>query len=143
MIAGIAQRQQIIDEARTWLRTPWRHASAVRGAGVDCARFLIEVYANCGIIDRFVPSYYPQDFAMHSDDELFLANLELYAHRIKEPLPGDVAVWKFGKCFSHGAIVIEWPEIIHAKMHNGVLLDLGNQGDLMGRAVLFYSVFTS
>ena len=138
---GIEQRQQIINEAMTWLRTPWRHAAAVKGAGVDCARLLIEVYANCGLIERFIPEQYPQDFAMHSSDERFLGNLELYATQIERPEKGDVAVWKYGKCFSHGAIVIEWPEIIHAKMHNGVLIDLGNAGDLMGREVRFYTVF--
>jgi cell wall-associated NlpC family hydrolase len=143
MIAANPARQSIIDEAMTWLRTPWHHAAAVKGAGVDCARLLIEVYANCGLIERFIPDAYPRDFAMHSSHERFLMNIERYAVQIAKPQTGDVAVWKYGKCFSHGAIVIDWPDIIHAKIGNGVILDLGDQGDLLGRDVRFYSVFKS
>lgn len=134
-------RQAIINEAMSWLRTAWRHASAVKGAGVDCGRLLIEVYANCGFIERYTPDYYPQDFALHSSDERFLRNIERYAHEVITPLAGDIAVWKYGRCFSHAGIVIEWPQIIHAKIDEGVLLDLGDQGELAGRAVRFYSVF--
>ncbi len=139
----VTQRQAIITEAMTWLRTPWQHAVAVKHAGVDCGRLLIEVYANCGFIERYTPDTYPQDFAVHSSDERFLRNIERYTHEVITPLAGDIAVWKYGRCFSHAAIVIEWPTIIHAKIDEGVLLDLGDQGDLAGRAVRFYSVFES
>ena len=134
-------RKAIIEEAKTWLKTPWRHASAVKGAGVDCGRLLIEVYANVGLIERFVPDYYPQDFALHSNEERFLQNIERYAVEVLTPDKGDIAVWKFGRCFSHAAIVLDYPQIIHAKIDCGVLFDDGNQGELAGREVRFYSVF--
>jgi cell wall-associated NlpC family hydrolase len=137
-----AARQAVIDESLTWLKTPWRHAAAVKGAGVDCGRIVIEIYANCGLIARFTPDPYPQDFAIHSNEERFLANIERYACRVDKPLQGDIAVWKFGRCFSHAAIVVDYPTIIHAKIDEGVLLDLADQGDLAGREVRFYSVFT-
>jgi len=136
-------RQAIIDEAETWLKTPWRHASAVKGAGVDCGRILIEIYATNGLIERFIPDYYPQDFALHSNEERFLQNIERYAVRVDSPQMGDIAVWKFGRCFSHAAIVVDYPQIIHAKINCGVLLDDANQGELAGREVRFYSVFPS
>ena len=31
-------RQAIIDETVTWLRTPYHHMAAIKGAGVDCAQ---------------------------------------------------------------------------------------------------------
>jgi cell wall-associated NlpC family hydrolase len=136
-----SKRQAVVDEAMTWLKTPWRHASAVKGAGVDCGRLLIEVYANCGLIDRFTPDYYPQDFALHSSEERFLMNIERYAKEVSDAEPGDLAVWKFGRCFSHAAIVIDYPTIIHAKIDEGVLLDLANHGDLALREARFYSPF--
>ncbi|MCX7067340.1 MAG: NlpC/P60 family protein [Methylococcales bacterium] len=141
--ATLLQRQAIVNEAMSWLRTPWRHASAVKGAGVDCGRLLIEVYANCGLIERYTPDSYPQDFALHSSDERFLRNIKRYTVRVDNALMGDIAVWKYGRCFSHAAIVIEWPTIIHAKIDEGVLLDLGDQGELALREVRFYSVFTA
>jgi hypothetical protein len=93
------------------------------------------------LIKRFTPAPYPQDFAIHSSEERFLANIERYAHRVDKPKEGDIAVWKFGRCFSHAAIVVDYPTIIHAKIDEGVLLDLAEQGDLAGRKVRFYSVF--
>jgi cell wall-associated NlpC family hydrolase len=135
-------RQSIVDEAMTWLRTPWRHASMVKGAGVDCGQLLIAVYAECGFIARYTPDYYPQDFAQHSSEERFLANIERYSSRVELPKKGDIVVWKYGRCFSHAAIVVDFPVIIHAKIDEGVLLDDGLQGDLYGREHRFYSVIT-
>jgi cell wall-associated NlpC family hydrolase len=142
-INRVSTRAAIITEAKTWLRTPWRHAAAIKGAGVDCGRIVIEIYANCGLIERFVPDYYPQDFALHSSEERFLTNIERYAARVDNAKQGDIAVWKFGRCFSHAAIVVDWPAIIHAKINEGVLLDDGTQGELAGREVRFYSIFGS
>ena len=36
------------------------------------------------------------------------------ARNISHPLHGDIAVWKIGRAYSHGAIVLLWPCIIHA-----------------------------
>lgn len=135
-------RAEIVAEVLTWERTPWRHASAVKGAGVDCARLLIEVYAKLGLIEHFIPEMYPQDFALHSNTERFLQTLERYAIQIEKPKKGDVAVWKYGKCFSHGAIIINYPQIIHAKMEEGVIRDRADAGYLSKRDVRFYSVFS-
>ena len=30
------------------------------------------------------------------------------------PRPGDFVLWRFGHTFSHGAIVVAWPTIVHA-----------------------------
>jgi len=37
-----------------------------------------------------------------------------YAHEVELPEKGDIILWKFGRCFSHGAIVVDYPMIIHA-----------------------------
>jgi cell wall-associated NlpC family hydrolase len=103
---------------------------------------LIEVYAAVGLIEHYVPEPYPQDFALHSKEEQFLANIERYAVLILTPQKGDIAVYKFGRCFSHAAIVVDYPTIIHAKIGEGVLLDLADQGDLAGRDMRFYSVLS-
>lgn len=61
---------------------------------------------------------------MHRGDERYLAGLSEYMREIAgPPKPGDVAMWKFGRCFSHAAIVIEWPVIVHAVIDIGVMLD--------------------
>jgi cell wall-associated NlpC family hydrolase len=59
------------------------------------------------------------------------------------PQPGDVALFRFGRCFSHGAIVVDWPVVIHAWHKGGVLMTDGRQPLLAGRTVRFFDPFTS
>ena len=55
--------------------------------------------------------------------------------------PGDVLLFKFGRAFSHGAIVTAWPQIVHANRRDGavVLGDVDRDADLIGRPMKAYS----
>ena len=64
-----------------------------------------------------------------------------YAHEVEAPEPGDVALFKFGRCFSHSAIVTDWPLMIHAWNTGGVLRGDASQPMLAGRPVRFFSPF--
>jgi cell wall-associated NlpC family hydrolase len=140
-----ARRQQVIDEAMTWRGTPWHHAANIKGAGVDCGYFPLEVYAACGLILPSVVDAYPADWALHRDEERYLAVVERYCRPVDVPLPADIVVYQYGRSYSHGGIVIEWPRIIHAVMGSGVVLAAGDKGDLVakGRSHLFFSYFTT
>ena len=47
---------------------------------------------------------------------------------------GDFVVFRFGRTFSHGAIVLGWPLVIHSAIPHGVLLaDAERDGELMRR----------
>jgi len=111
-------RQAIVDEAVTWLRTPWHHQGRVKGAGIDCGMFLLEVFEAVGLIPHIVPPHYGVDFMMHRQIEWFLETVAVYADEIEEVdiLPGDVLLYKHGRIFSHGAIVEVWPRIVHASV---------------------------
>ncbi len=106
----------VLAEARTWLGTPWHHEGGVKGAGVDCAMLLACVFSAVGAIPAIDPRPYPIDHMLHSSDERFLGWLLRYADPVTEgePQPGDVVVYKVARCYSHGAIVQAWPQIIHA-----------------------------
>lgn len=108
------KRQEVIKIAHTWLGTPYHHRAKVKGAGVDCLTLLVAVYEEAGLIDPVNIPYYPLDWNLHQAKETYLDGLLKYSHEVKDPLPGDVIIWKFGKCFAHAAIVIEWPKVIHA-----------------------------
>ena len=54
------------------------------------------------------------------------------------PQPGDIVLYKIGKCVSHGAIVVEWPTIIHSYIHLGVILQDGTKGSLARRIAGFF-----
>ena len=117
-------RDRIVAEARTWLRTPHHHAARVKGAGVDCGLLLAEVYHAAGLTPDVVPEPYVHDWHLHRAEEKYLGIVERFAHRITTPaLPGDILLFRFGRCISHGAIVVTYPQIIHAHLGQGVVLD--------------------
>ncbi|MDO6044547.1 hypothetical protein Q4P48_08410 [Neisseria gonorrhoeae] len=45
-------RARIVEEARSWLGTPYHHHAMVKGAGVDCAMLLVAVYGAVGLLPR-------------------------------------------------------------------------------------------
>ena len=119
----IEQRAAVVAEAMTWLKTPYHHHARVKGAGCDCAQFPAAVYEMAGLMDHVEPVY-PHDWHMHRNEELYLE----WADRVgatEIPVeaagPGDFIIWKFGRTFSHGAIFVEPPMIIHATQAAGMV----------------------
>lgn len=135
------KRQAVVAEAQAWLRTPFHHEARIKGVGVDCLMFLAEVYEHAGVIPHIAPPHYTPDWHMHRDIERYMQGLMQYAHEVEAPLLGDVALFKFGRVFSHGAIVIEWPRVIHAYWAIGVSWGDANQQPLKDREVKFFSPF--
>lgn len=136
------ERARVVEIAKTWLRTPYHHQGRVKGAGVDCGMLLLEVFEEAGLIPHIDPGHYPPDWALHRSEERYLGWVEQYAHPVEGPEPGDLALYKVGRCISHAGIVIEWPTIIHASMPDrGCVLGDGLQGWLSGRLHAFYSIW--
>jgi cell wall-associated NlpC family hydrolase len=140
------QRAHVVRAAREWIGTPYHHQAAVKGAGVDCAMFPVAVYKECGIIPAdYEPPGYSTQWHLHRSDELYLKEVEKFAvlrsgHGIQ---PADFVVFKFGRTFSHGAIVIDWPLIIHSYIPHGVTLaDALTDGQLIGRENKVFEVKT-
>lgn len=134
-------RAKIVAEAQTWLRTPYHHAARVKGAGVDCAQILVAVYEAAGLVTDVALAPYTSDWHLHRSEEVYLARLMAHATQVPEPQPGDIAVFKFGRCFAHGSIVTAWPQVIHAYMEDRqVSYGDATQGRLRGRPVKFFSV---
>jgi cell wall-associated NlpC family hydrolase len=52
-----------------------------------------------------------------ADTEPYLALIRQKFAEVDAPLPGDLAVFKplRSRCYSHAAIVVQWPDIIHAR----------------------------
>jgi len=108
-------RSRLVQEAMTWIGTPWMHRGTVKGAGVDCGQLLALAAHRVGAIDWIDPGDYPADWMLHNSVSKFQATVERYAYKKSSlPLPGDIALFNFGRCISHGAMIIEWPKIIHA-----------------------------
>lgn len=142
MTDELLQRSAVVQEAESWLGTPYHHAARVKGAGTDCAMLLAEVYEAAGVTPRVEPEAYPHDWHIHRNEERYLQHVETFARRIEgAPRPGDIALFRVGRCISHGAIVISWPLAIHAYVTPGevVLEDMEANLDLRERLVGFWS----
>ena len=110
-------RNKIVEEAKTWLGTAWHHEARLKGVGVDCGMLLIETYANVGLCPHLTPPHYPPDFMMHRSEEWFMQTIMAYSTEISgDPLPGDAILYRHGRIYSHGGIVVKWPQIIHSSV---------------------------
>ena len=134
------KQAEIVAEAKTWLQTPYHHHGDVKGAGVDCAMILVRVYHACGLIPEIDPRPYPPDWHLHRDAERYLGWVEQYADPVETPEAGDIAMFQFGRCVAHAAIVIEWPLVLHAYMQQRevVLSDVSTNSDFSDRLRGFY-----
>ena len=143
------KRASVVREAESWIGTPFHHAARIKGAGVDCLMLLAEVYERAGIIGHIDPPFYVPDWHLHRDAERYLEGLVRYAREIGDapqgtgPLPGDIALFRFGRTFSHGAIVTEWPRLIHAYWSIGVVRGDATRYPLDCRPVRFFSPFAA
>jgi NlpC/P60 family putative phage cell wall peptidase len=139
---GCVLRQRVVTEAEGWIGTPFHHAARVKGAGVDCLMLLAEVYERAGVVGHVDPPFYVPDWHLHRDAERYLEGLVPYARPVEAPLPGDIALFRFGRTFSHGAIVTEWPRLIHAYWTIGVVHGDATLHPLAGRPVRFFTPFS-
>lgn len=112
------QRAAVVAEALSWVGTPWHHQSRVKGAGTDCGNLVIAAYSGAGMIEAFDPPPYPRDWHVHRDDEWFLRFVPTFARQIEEAVagPGDLILFKIGRVYSHAAIIVDWPQGIHASI---------------------------
>jgi NlpC/P60 family putative phage cell wall peptidase len=122
-----AQRAAVIAEARTWLHTPWRHGAGIKGEACDCAHLLLRSYAAPGVVPRdFVAPPYPRSWFLHQTEERFLNWVVNYFHCTEVPAaeaqPGDLMLFRIGRLFAHGAILVAPQLLIHAFAKNGMVL---------------------
>ena len=110
------QRAAVVREARSWIGTRYHNCADKKGIGVDCGMLLVRVFCDLKLCPHFDPRPYPPDWHLHRSEEKYLGFVFDRAHEVERPQPGDVAVFKFGRCYSHGGIVVEVAplSIVHA-----------------------------
>jgi cell wall-associated NlpC family hydrolase len=115
------QREAVVAIADSWLNTPYRGWSKVKGAGVDCGMLLAAVYQEAGHIpeDIDLPKDYPLFLGQHRASTEYVDLVLRFFREIPESevQPGDIVVWRLigSKSFCHGAIIQSWPDyFIHA-----------------------------
>lgn len=118
------QRDVIVKEAKTWIKTPYRGHTCVKGVGTDCGQLLYGVFHAVGLLPEIeLPKDYSLQVAKHRASTEYIGVVDKYFEEIPESevLPGDLVVYKLGLAYAHAAIVIRWPDyIIQAEAVHGV-----------------------
>jgi cell wall-associated NlpC family hydrolase len=125
------ERAKVVEEAKSWIGTRYVSGQAVKGkrGGTDCGMLLVAVYANVGLIPKeFDPRPYSPQWHVHRNEEKYMNYVLGFAKEVegppeRKPLPGDLVMFKIGRVFAHGAIVINWPLVIHAVGNDSVQPD--------------------
>jgi cell wall-associated NlpC family hydrolase len=127
-------RKAIVDEALTWVDTPYNAYGRIKGVGVNCAYFLYGVAKNAKVIpeDAPFPSSYSPQFSQNVKEERLLGiiqsygAIELLESQVK---PGDIVVYKNGLSHVHAGIILDWPtSIIHVTGTSGCQMSHGMGG---------------
>lgn len=135
-------REQITAEALTWRGTPYHHHARIKGVGVDCAQVLLAVYVDAlGLAPPLDIGAYSTQWHFHRCEEVYLDWLDQAgAHQVQTPAAGDIAMFRFGRTFSHSAICVGEGLWLHAYSDAGVIVSRLTEAPLEGRPVQFWSL---
>ncbi len=106
-----AGQQQLVDEAMTWLGTPYKYSWQIKGKGTDCSGMVVEVYNYMGVDGL------PRNSAKQAE----------YCHNLKakDVEVGDLVFFATGKDphkVSHVGIMLDSDNFIHASTSKGVVI---------------------
>jgi cell wall-associated NlpC family hydrolase len=131
-----ALRAAIVAEAKTWYGTKYHICAGIKGkgGGVDCFQLLYRVFKHVGLMPERTWDYKNARSFITDKNPLYLRTIMEFADEVPETnvLPGDVVMYK-NSCFpvfTHAAIVLNWPVVIHAAIGQGVIITAMDEGFL-------------
>ena len=118
----------------SWIGTPYKHLTVVKGRGADCALFICGILKDIGIINKIVFDYYPHDWFIHTDKDYvsdgFIDHIKNYAKsniELEKYTPevklyrGDIlGIAINSKVINHAAYYMEGNFLIHSLDRVGV-----------------------
>lgn len=149
------KRATFVREALSWVGTPFIDCADVKGpnGGVDCAMMLTRAAVDSGLLPPFDPRPYNPRHMMNSSEERFIGWVRdrLGAAEVEEPRLGDLLVYQFGRCFCHGAVLVNGQDVVHAYKAEGfcnmtrrdtpLLTHIGINRFTVPRPVKYFSLF--
>lgn len=133
-------RQNVALAALGWLGTPYHHHARIKGVGVDCVHLLCAVFEACGLVPPIDPGIYAPDWHHCRSAELYIAGLQQHGQEVGAPELGDVAIFKFGRTYSHAGVMVSRDEVVHAYSGMGVILTRLREEPLASRPARFFRV---
>ncbi|MDF1607272.1 NlpC/P60 family protein [Hoeflea sp. YIM 152468] len=125
-MSGADAGQAIVDAARAWIGTPYRHQGGQKGAGCDCLGLVRGVYREVTGRQAEEPGPYAPDWAERSGtDRLILAARRHCGNSIpiQDARAGDIILfrWRDGMMAKHAGILSGPDHFIHAYEPAGVI----------------------
>ncbi len=86
---------------------------------------LVRVFVDAGLVVPFDPRPYPPDWHLHRSEERYLGFVADLCAECDTAQPGDVVLFRFGRCWAHGGIAtVPAPlTIVHAFSPAGCVLE--------------------
>lgn len=118
-----AQRRDVVAAALSWCGTAFRNCGCVKATetdkgAIDCSMLLVAAWCEARVFKPFDPRPYPADWMCHSSEERYLGWMRAIADETTTPQAGDTVLYFFGRCFSHGAIIVDDNYVVHAFADN-------------------------
>ena len=122
----------VVAEARSWLKTPFRHQGRVKGRAVDCAGLVVGVARALGFEVADMAGY-----ARTPQGDMLRQHLEAQAVRVQAAQPGDISLMRFEREPQHLGIASDIG-IIHAFSAPGMCVEHGIDAVWARRIVAVY-----
>lgn len=137
-------RAAIVREAYEWIGTPYVHGGDIKGpnGAADCAMSLIRIFSNAiGIPPAdYDPRPYSPNWHIHQNEQRYMGGMEKFARVVTQPTVGDIALYRFGRHASHGAVIVSEDLVIHAHKRAGNV-ELCERSSLLPWLDSYWSVF--
>jgi len=132
------KRQDIIDEAKKWLKTPWRHQGRTL-RGIDCAGLVLNVGNDLKLMD-----YHCNDYPRNTSRDHFVKHFKQFGiqKEVPERQHGDMLLFRDGIYACHcGILDTSTGEefIIHAYHLRGTTLRERLVGELLSKMTHCFS----
>lgn len=105
------KREALLEEAQSWIGTPYKYAAQEKGEGTDCSGLIMQLYLQC--LDYHIP----RNSAKQAE---FCVDL-----RRDDALPGDLVFFATGKDatrVTHVGMLMDEAQFIHASSSKGVVI---------------------
>ena len=115
---------RVVDEARKWLGTPYRHQGTRLQVGADCLGLIRGIWREIYGIEPETPAPYAMDWAEKGDDDRLLnAAIKHFELVSSSPSFGNLVLfrWNSGALAKHTGIMVGESAFIHSYSGVGVV----------------------
>ena len=128
------RQQRIIDLARSWLGTPYRHQCSSKGIGCDCIGLVRGVWREFYGHDKDptdIPPYQSSWYEVDQRDTMLVFGRRYLVEvgSLEEAVPGDVLAFRMkrGVSVKHCGILVSTERMVHSYSNQAVFeVDLGD-----------------